>query len=133
MSHLKETLMRNVLRVVIPVAVMAVAGCSTYSDRPLLTSAQQVSSSEDDRAVLLRGQIVRQTSGDHYLVHDGTRDVLVEINDRVRRGQHLVPGTRVEISGEVETRMFREPKVEARSVVVLAVRDPRLDPRPELR
>jgi uncharacterized protein (TIGR00156 family) len=116
----------------IAVAAVAVAGCSTYSDRPLLTSAQQVSSSEDDRAVLLRGQIIRQTSRDHYLVHDGTRDVLVEIGERVRRGQHLVPGTQVEISGEVETRAFREPKVEARSVVVLAKSEGRL-PAPELR
>jgi uncharacterized protein (TIGR00156 family) len=111
--------MRNVLRLVVPVALLAVAGCSTVSDRPVLTSAQQVSSSQDDRAVLLRGKIVRQTSGDHYLVHDGTRDVLVEIKDRVRNGQHLVPGTEVEISGEVETRMFKEPKVEARSVAIV--------------
>ena len=128
--------MRNTLRYVpvIALASLAAAGCSTYSDRPLLTRAQQVSSSEDDRAVLLRGQIVRQTSGDHYLVHDGTRDVLVEIKDRVRAGRHLVPGTQVEISGEVETRALREPKVEARSVVILAQRDARpLSERPELR
>src|SRR5687768_5402720 len=100
--------MHNTLRYAPLIALVAVtaAGCSTYSDRPLLTSAQQVSSSEDDRAVLLRGQIIRQTGRDHYLVHDGTRDVLVEIGERVRRGQHLVPGTQVEISGEVETRAF---------------------------
>ena len=105
------------------IALVAVAGCSTYSDRPLLTSASQVAGAEDDRAVLLRGQIIRQTSGDHYIVHDGTRDVLVEINDRVRNNQHLVPGTQVEISGEVETRAFKEPKVEARSVIVMGRTD----------
>jgi uncharacterized protein (TIGR00156 family) len=126
--------MRIMLRHVLLVALLLAAGCSTYSDRPLLTNAQQVSSSEDDRAVLLRGQILRQTSGDHYILHDGTRDVLVEIKDRVRKGQHLVPGTQVEISGEVETRMFKEPKVEARSVIVLAGSDARpLNPGPELR
>jgi uncharacterized protein (TIGR00156 family) len=111
--------MQKTLRYVPLIALLAIVGCSTFSDRPVLTSAQQVSSSEDDRAVLLRGQIIRQTSGDHYLVHDGTRDVLVEIKDRVRKGQHLVPGTQIEVSGEVETRAFREPKVEARSVIVL--------------
>jgi len=112
--------MQNTLRYIPLIALLAVAGgCSTYSDRPLLTSAQQVSSSQDDRAVLIRGQIVRQTSPDHYLVHDGTRDVLVEIGDRVRNGQHLAPGTHVEVSGEVETRAFKEPKVEARSVIVM--------------
>jgi uncharacterized protein (TIGR00156 family) len=123
--------MRKILRCVplIAAAAVAAAGCSTYSDRPLLTNAQQVSGSEDDRAVLLRGKILRQTSGDHYIVHDGTRDVLVEINDRVRRGQHLVPGTQVEISGEVETRMFKEPKVEARSVIVVAGNERLPDPR----
>jgi uncharacterized protein (TIGR00156 family) len=112
--------MQNTLRYIPLIALLAVAGgCSTYSDRPLLTSAQQVSSSQDDRAVLLRGRIVRQTSPDHYILHDGTRDVLVEIGDRVRNGQHLVPGTQVEVSGEVETRAFKEPKVEARSVIVM--------------
>ncbi len=111
--------MRNRLLYVLPVALLAAAGCSTYSDRPAVTSAQGVSSSQDDRAVLLRGQIIRQTSPDHYLVHDGTRDVLVEIGDRVRDGQHLVPGTHIEVSGEVETRALREPKVEARSVIVM--------------
>src|SRR5688572_2016451 len=117
--------MQNTLRYVPLIALLAVAavGCSTYSDRPVLTSAQQVSSSQDDRAVLLRGQIVRQTSPDHYILHDGTRDVLVEIGDRVRAGQHLVPGTQVEVSGEVETRAFKEPKVEARSVIVLGRTD----------
>ena len=111
--------MRTAFLQVLPVALVLAAGCSTYSDRPAVTSAQGVSSSQDDRAVLLRGQIIRQTSPDHYLVHDGTRDVLVEIGDRVRAGQHLLPGTHVEISGEVETRAFKEPKVEARSVIVM--------------
>jgi uncharacterized protein YdeI (BOF family) len=99
--------MRSTLLYVVPIALLAAAGCATYSDRPLL----------------LRGQIVRQTSPDHYILHDGTRDVLVEIGDRVRAGQHLVPGTHVEVSGEVETRAFKEPKVEARSVIVLGRTD----------
>jgi uncharacterized protein (TIGR00156 family) len=126
--------MRQMYRYVVPVAlVAAVTGCSTFSDRPLLTNAQQVSSSEDDRAVLIRGQIVRQTSGDHYIVKDGTRDVLVEIKDRVRAGRHLVPGTQVEIYGEVETRMFKEPKIEARSLMVLAQGDRPANEAPAIR
>jgi uncharacterized protein (TIGR00156 family) len=116
--------MRSTLIYFLPVALVLAAGCSTYSDRPAVTSAQGVASSQDDRAVVLRGQIIRQTSPDHYLVHDGTRDVLVEIGDRVRAGQHLVPGTHVEVSGEVETRAFREPKVEARSVIVMGRTEP---------
>ena len=119
--------MRKVLKPVVAIALLSVAaaGCSTYSNMPPVTTAQQVSSSSDDRAVHLRGQIVRQTSGDHYIVNDGTRDVLVEIKDRVRNGQQLVPGMRVEIFGEVETRAFKEPKVEARNVTVLASTDTR--------
>ena len=117
------TSMRSPLRHVVLAAVVLAAGCSTYSDRPAVTTAQGVSSSKDDRTVLLRGQIIRQTSPDHYLVHDGTRDVLVEIGDRVRAGQHLGPGTHIEVSGEVETRAFKEPKVEARSVIVMGRTD----------
>jgi uncharacterized protein YdeI (BOF family) len=66
-------------------------------------------------------------------VKDGTRDVLVEIKDRVRAGRHLVPGTQVEIYGEVETRMFKEPKIEARSLMVLAQGDRPANEAPAIR
>ena len=114
--------MRYILRTVLSVAVVsaAAAGCSTYSDMAPLTSAEQAVSAADDAPVVIRGQIVRQRSGDHYIVNDGTRDVLVEIKDHVRNGQPLVAGMRVQINGEVETRAFKEPKVEARQVTVLA-------------
>jgi uncharacterized protein (TIGR00156 family) len=134
MVNRKETAMRSRLRYAVTgaLAALAAAGCSTYSDRPRVTSAEQVMDSTDDRAVSLRGQIVRQPSGDHYVVNDGTREVLVEIKDHVRDGQRLAPGMRVEINGEVETRAFKEPKVEARDVTVLAASGARGEP-PEYR
>jgi uncharacterized protein (TIGR00156 family) len=127
--------MRSSLRYVVPVvlAALAAAGCSTYSDRPRVTSAEQVMDSTDDRAVSLQGRIVRQQSGDHYVVNDGTREVLVEIKDHVRDGQRLAPGMQVQINGEVETRVFKEPKVEARNVTVLAAGSPRGGEPPEYR
>jgi uncharacterized protein (TIGR00156 family) len=126
--------MRSKLRYVIPAALLSVAaGCSTYSDRPQVTSAAEVMDATDDRAVSLRGRIVRQPSGDHYVVNDGSREVLVEIKDRVRKGQALAPGMRVEINGEVETRAFKEPKIEARNVTVLAAGATRANEPPEYR
>ena len=125
--------MRSIWRYALPaVLLLAATGCSSYSNRPQVTRAAQVMDSADDRAVSLRGQIVRQPSGDHYVVNDGNREVLVEIKDHVRKGQDLAPGMRVEINGEVETRAFKEPKVEARNVTVLAASGARAEP-PEYR
>jgi len=102
----------------IALVAAAAAGCVTQEDRPV-TTAQQARGASDDRAVQINGTIVRQRSGDHYIVNDGTSDILVEIKDHVRRGKRLDPGMKVQINGEIEGRTLRDSKVEARSVTVV--------------
>jgi uncharacterized protein (TIGR00156 family) len=112
--------MRKPILSVLALAAMAAAaaGCVTHEDRPV-TTAQQARGASDDRAVQINGTIVRQRSGDHYIVNDGTSDILVEIKDHVRLGKRLEPGTKVRINGEIEGRSLRDSKVEARSVSVV--------------
>ena len=102
------------------------------SDRPAssatsvmpVTDARSVIAAKDDQAVKLRGKIVKQESGNDYLFTDSTGNVLVEISDKLLKGNKLAAGTEIEIEGKVETRLLRDPKVEARSVTVLARSNP---------
>lgn len=104
--------------IAIALATAGAAGCMTNEDRPV-TTAKQASGASDDRAVQINGTIVRQRSGDHYIVNDGTSDILVEIKDHVRLGKRLEPGMKVQIDGEIEGRTLRDSKIEARSVRVV--------------
>ena len=74
--------------IAIALATAGAAGCMANEDRPV-TTAKQASGASDDRAVQINGTIVRQRSGDHYIVNDGTSDILVEIKDHVRLGKRL--------------------------------------------
>lgn len=104
--------------IAIALATAGAAGCMANEDRPV-TTAKQASGASDDRAVQINGTIVRQRSGDHYIVNDGTSDILVEIKDHVRLGKRLEPGMKVQIDGEIEGRTLRDSKIEARSVRVV--------------
>jgi uncharacterized protein (TIGR00156 family) len=87
-----------------------------------ITSVQSVKSAKDDQPVKLRGKIVSKKSGNEYVFSDGTGNVDVEIGSRALKGKNdqLRAGTEVEIVGEVDTRRKKEPKVEAKSVTILA-------------
>lgn len=87
-----------------------------------ITSAQAVASAKDDQPVKLRGQIVSQKSRNEYVFSDDTGNVDVEIGARAFKGNNkqLKAGTQVEIVGEVDSRRKQQPKVEAKSVTVLA-------------
>ena len=96
---------------------------STQSAAPI-TEARDVAAAKDEQAVKLRGKIVKQERGNQYVFSDGTGNVLVEIGDKLLNGNKLMAGTQVEIEGKVDTRIMRDPKVEARSVTVLASANP---------
>jgi len=95
------------------------SGAQDYSSASI-TSAQNVASAKDEQAVTLRGAIVGKQSSNQYLLSDDSGSVLVEISEKLLNGNTLATGTEVEIVGEVDRRFLRSPKVEARSVTVLA-------------
>lgn len=119
------------LKYVVPVVLLfgvSVAGAEQSSSQRAasaapITSAQSVAGAKDDQPVKLRGEIVSKQGRNDYLLRDSSGQVTVEIGSRLLNGKQLTPGTQVEIVGEVDTRIKKEPKVEARSVTVLAMSD----------
>jgi uncharacterized protein (TIGR00156 family) len=86
-----------------------------------VTSANGVAAAKDDQPVKLRGRIVSQQGKNQYVFADDTGNAVVEIGNKVLNGQSLIAGTDVEIQGEVDRGFIRkQPKVEAKSVTVLA-------------
>ena len=92
---------------------------SSAKDAPI-TTAQGVAAAKDDQKVQLRGKITGQQGKDEYLLSDKTGNVAVEIPNRLLNGKKLTAGTEVEIQGEVDTRKGKSPRVEAKSVMVVA-------------
>lgn len=89
-----------------------------------ITSAQSVATARNNQPVKLSGEIVSQKSRNQYVFSDGTGRVEVDIPSKALNGAKLSAGTKVEITGAVDTRIAREPKVEAKSVTVLASASP---------
>jgi uncharacterized protein (TIGR00156 family) len=93
---------------------------SSAKDAAPITTAQGVAGAKDDQKVQLRGKITGQQGKDEYLLSDKTGNVAVEIPNRLLNGKKLANGTEVEVQGEVDTRRGKSPKVEAKSVTVVA-------------
>jgi uncharacterized protein (TIGR00156 family) len=85
-----------------------------------VTTAQGVSSAQNKQRVQLRGKIVSQQGRNQYMFSDNSGNVVVDIPNKLLNGQKLAAGTEVEIQGDVDTRIRKSPKVEAKSVMVLA-------------
>jgi uncharacterized protein (TIGR00156 family) len=112
--------MRKLTQYVLPIVLLfGVSAAGAQSVMPI-TEVAGVVAAKDDQSVTLRGQIVKQETRTQYLFSDGTGNILVEIKDDLIKGNHLPVGTEVEIEGRVETRFLNTPKIEARSVIVLA-------------
>jgi len=95
---------------------------SSAKNGPEITTASAVAAGKDDQKVRLKGTIVGKQGGNEYMFRDDSGNVLVEIGSRALKGSNkqLVAGTEVEIQGEVDTRKGKSPKVEAKTVTVLA-------------
>jgi uncharacterized protein (TIGR00156 family) len=85
-----------------------------------VTTAQGVASAQNKQKVQLRGKIVSQQGRNQYMFSDNSGNVVVDIPNKLLNGQKLAAGTEVEIQGDVDTRIKQSPKVEAKSLTVLA-------------
>jgi|SRR5882672_519330 len=98
---------------------VSAAGAQGWSSTAPITNAKSVSEATSDQPVKLRGEIVGQRDSDKYVFADNSGSVLVNVaGNTVNRP--LEPGTPVEIVGEVASRTFGGPQVDARAVTVLA-------------
>jgi uncharacterized protein (TIGR00156 family) len=79
-----------------------------------------VASAQNKQKVQLRGKIVSQQGRNQYMFSDNSGNVVVDIPNKLLNGQKLAAGTEVEIQGDVDTRIKQSPKVEAKSLTVLA-------------
>lgn len=109
------------------VAAMATGAQAEYtgpSDRkgvePLRTVAQIMSDPADDRPVVLKGKITRKASKESYVFTDATGSIRVEIDDDEMPETPVDENTVVEIVGEVDTGLLRDPVVDAERVTVSA-------------
>lgn len=77
------------------------------------TVAQILREATDDRPVELTGNLVQQTGRELYLFRDSTGEITVEIDSEdFPANQQIGPEVLVKISGEVEDRLMRKPRVE---------------------
>lgn len=74
---------------------------------------------KDDQTVTLQGTLVRKTGDEEYIFSDGTGEIMVEIDDDDFPQVRVDENTRVEIHGEVDTRLRRSPEIEVDAIRVL--------------
>lgn len=75
----------------------------------------------DDQPVDLTGNLLRQTGRETFVFADATGEITVEIDaEDFPAGQPVSPDVRVRITGEVETRLARAPKVEVETLSIVS-------------
>ncbi len=97
-------------------------GARSPESRPVArTVAEVLKEPTDDRLVELTGNLVRQTGRELYLFKDATGEITVEIDDEdFPAGQPVGAEARVKISGEVDARVMRDPRIDAERLEVLS-------------
>lgn len=108
--------------IALAVLLSFVAACQSVNDAPVAATPIQaiLAQGKDDQRVVVRGEIVSKVDEERYVIGDGTGTIQAEIDDDVARRAALGIGTRVEISGEVDTNVTKAPTIKAKRVAVLA-------------
>lgn len=85
------------------------------------TVAEVLEDPRDDRPVDLTGNLVRQTGRKIYLFRDATGEIEAEIDaEDFPANQPVGPETRVRLSGEVEARLLRAPRLDVERLHLVA-------------
>lgn len=67
----------------------------------------------DDQEVRLEGHLLRKLSAKTYVFSDGTAEIVAEIKPKRFEGvAEINEKTKVEITGEVDTSLYRAPEIE---------------------
>lgn len=108
--------------VVVVVALSALACADYYGQRrePAKNVREILDHPVDDMQITLRGLIVERVEKDDYLFSDGTGEIIVDIDDdELPKGRPLQANTHVEIHGEVEYKIFKKLKIDAKRVRII--------------
>lgn len=74
----------------------------------------------DDQEVQLQGHLLRKLSAKTYVFSDGTADIVAEIKPKRFEGVgEINDKTKVEITGEVDTSLYRAPEIEVDSIRII--------------
>lgn len=77
------------------------------------TVAEVLEDARDDRPAELSGHIIEQTGRERYRFKDSTGEITVEIDDEdFPAGQPIGADVLVYISGEIEARFMRDPRID---------------------
>jgi uncharacterized protein YdeI (BOF family) len=87
-----------------------------------ISAVDKMPKAVNNQPVSLKGEIVREAGANHYVVSDGTGEVLVNVPQGAARGQDLSVGTQVEVRGLVG-RAAGGARIEAAAVDVLGPGD----------
>lgn len=98
------------------------AACTTMHQQPVAATPIQavLAQAKDDQHVVIRGQVQSRLDDHRYVVADNTGSIRVAIDDDVARRAAIGVGSRVEVSGEIDTNFFHDPTIRADRVAVLA-------------
>ncbi|HET9664012.1 MAG TPA: NirD/YgiW/YdeI family stress tolerance protein [Burkholderiales bacterium] len=113
--------MRALFVALLPLLLVA---CKTAADAPVVTTPIQavLAQGKDDQRVVVRGQVLQKLSDERFVVGDSSGAIHVHIDDDAVRRAGIGVGSQVEVAGEVDTKLFRDPTIKAERVVVLAPR-----------
>lgn len=114
-------------------ASMATAALAQYtgpgSTQLLRTVAEVLKDARDDTPVELTGHIIRQTGRERYVFKDSTGEIEVEIDDEdFPAGQPIDADVLVHITGEIDARFMRDPRVDVERLRVVQPADATTSP-----
>lgn len=101
--------------------IAAVPAQAQFAGAPLsVTSVKAlIDQGKDDQWAALEGNIVKQIRHDKYLFNDGTAELIVEIDDKVFRGQRVDPNTKVRLEGEFERDFMEKDEFEVKTLTIV--------------
>ncbi|MBO9497014.1 NirD/YgiW/YdeI family stress tolerance protein [Thalassotalea sp. G20_0] len=98
------------------------SGVSTVPDSGdgTTTVAAILKNPQDDRRVVLRGNLVRKIKHETYLFNDGTGEIIVDIDDNDFPPQPITATTKVEIIGEVDVDRVSVVEIDVKSLRIIS-------------
>ncbi|WP_422449732.1 MULTISPECIES: NirD/YgiW/YdeI family stress tolerance protein [unclassified Endozoicomonas] len=86
----------------------------------MTTVAAILKNPQDDRRVVLRGNLVRKVKHETYLFNDGTGEIIADIDDNDFPPQPVTANTKVEIIGEVDVDRVSAVEVDVKSLRIIS-------------
>ena len=81
-----------------------------------LSVAEVLEAPQEDTVVSIEGKLTRKIDDEEYIFSDGTGEIKVEINDEDLPTETVDENTQLVITGEVDRKFMRAPKIEVDSV-----------------